>query len=146
MSFELKLLIFDADCCAWRNGFGNKGVGTDHRLPADHRISAQHGSARIDGHIVLDGRVATLAPQALPAPGGQRAQGHALIQLYIFTDDRRFSHDDAGSVIDKEILSDGSTGVDIDTGHTVGVFGHNSGQHGYIKGVKHVGQTVHRDR
>ena len=111
----------------------------------DHGLAAQHGSTGIDGDIVLDGGVAALAPQALTAPGGQRAQGHTLVNLYIVADNGGFTDNDACTVVNEEVLADSCAGVDVDTGDAVRMLGHNSRQHRYIQKIQFVSQTVDSD-
>ena len=85
------------------------------------------------------------APQALPAPGGERAQRHALIDLHMVADDGGLAHHDAGAVVNEEVAADGGAGVDVDAGDAVGVLRHNPGQQGNPKGVEHMGQPVDGD-
>ena len=81
---HLHLLRLGGHSGAGSNGLGNKGVRADHRIPADHRLTTQHGSTSIDGNIILNGGMTALAPQALAAPGGERAQGHALVESCLY--------------------------------------------------------------
>ena len=64
--------------------------------------------------------------QLLTASGGERAQRHALIDLHVVADHGRFTNDDAGAVVDEEILADRGTRMDIDARDAVGVFGHDA--------------------
>ena len=112
--FELQLLAFDADSGAGGNGMGDEHVGTHHALPSDDGAAAQNGRAGIDGDMILDGGMTFLAPETLTATGGKGAQGHALVDLHPVTDDGGFADDDAGAVVDEEILADGGTVIGRD--------------------------------
>ena len=60
-------------------------------------------------------------------------------------DDRGLADDDAGAVVDEEILADGGPGVDIDARLAVGVLGHDSRQQGHPHGIEHMGQAINRN-
>ena len=124
---------------------GDEHVAADDGIVADHGVPAQYGRAGIDGHVVLDGGVAALAVQLLAAPGGQRAQGDALVELHIVADDGGLADDDAGAVVDEEVSADLRPGVDVDAGAAVGVFRHDPGDKGHLQLVEHVGQAVDGD-
>ena len=124
---------------------GDEDVGADDAVPADHRAAAKDRRAGVNGHIVLDSGVALLSPQALSAPGGQRAKRHALIDLHVVADDRGLAHHNAGAVVNKEIPADGGAGVDVDARDAVGVLRHDPGEHGDFQHIQHVRQPVHRD-
>ena len=109
---ELKLLALDADGGAGGDGVGDEHIGADDAVPADDRTAAQNGCTGIDGHIVFNGGMTLFALQALAAPGGQCAQGHALVDLYMVADDGGLTHNDAGAVVNEEILADGGAGME----------------------------------
>ena len=86
-----------------------------------------------------------LSLQGLTAAGGEGAQGNALVDLHMVTDGGGFADDNAGAVVNEEVLSDGCAGVDVDTGDGMGMLRHDSGQHGNAHGVQNMGQTVDGD-
>ena len=142
---ELQFLALDADGGAGRNGMGDEHVGTDDRVPADDCTAAQNGRAGVDGHMVFDGGMTLLATETLTAAGGERAQGNALVDLHVIANSGGLTDDDAGTMVNEEILAHSGAGVDVDTGNGVGMLGHDSGQHGNPHGVQNVGQTVDSD-
>ena len=83
------------------------------------------------------------ASQALAAPGRQRAKGNALINFYIVANNGGFTDNNAGAVVDEEVLTHGGAGVNVNAGDAVGVLCHNPGEHRHIQGVQHVGQPVY---
>ena len=125
-----------------RDGFGDEYISSDDRSFADDRFSAENGCAGIDGNIVFNGRMSFFAGKLLAAAGRKRAEGHALIDLYIVSDDGCFSDDDAGSVVDKEVFADYRAGVDVNSGHAVGVFCHDPWNKGNVLLVKLMGDAV----
>ena len=135
LGLHLQLLAFQAHRGAGGHRLGDKCAGTDNAALADHRFAAQNSGIGIDGHIILNGGVTALAPQTLSAPGGKTAKGHTLVDLHILADHCGLTNNDTCAVVDEEIFANGSAGVNIDTGDTVGMLRHNSGNHGYIKGI-----------
>ena len=121
---------------------GDEHIGADHAVPADHGVAAQDRGAGVDGHIVLDGGMPPLAPEALAAPGGQSAQGHALVDLDPGADHAGLADDDAGAVVDEEMVADGGAGVDIDARFAVGMLAHDPGEHGHLQQIQLMGQPV----
>ena len=124
---------------------GDKGAGAHHAIVTDHRLATQNGCVGIDGHIVFNGGVAALAPQALSAAGGKATQGHTLVDLHIFANDRGLANDDARAVVDEEKFTDGGAGVDVDARYAVGVLGHDAGDQRHTKAVQLVRQAVNGD-
>ena len=53
--------------------------------------------------------------------------------------------DDAGAVVDEEVLADGGAGVDVDAGETVGVLGHDARDEGHLQQVQLMCQAVDHD-
>ena len=132
---ELQLLTLDADGGAGCDGTGDKGVGANDRITTDDGFTAQNGSTGVDGHIVLNGGMTLRSAKTLSAAGGQTAKGHALIDLYVLTDDGGFTDDDTGTMVNKEVAADGCAGMDVNTGDAVGIFGHDAGQQRHIQCV-----------
>ena len=108
-------------------------------------VAAQNGSACVNRYIVLDGGMPLLAPQGLSATGGQSAQRYALVYLYIVADNGGLTDNDAGTVVNEEIPTHRSAGVDIDARNAVGVLCHDPGQHGNLQRIQHMGKAVHSD-
>ena len=113
------------------DGFCNKRIGTNDRIFTVNCISAQNGRTGINGNMILNGGMTPLAPQILPSSGRERTQGHTLVDFDMIANNSRLANYDTRTVIDKEVFSHGSAGVDIDTGDRVGMFGHNARDHGY---------------
>ena len=127
------------------HGAGEEGVAAHHAAPADGGIAAQNGRAGVDGHIVRYGRVALAGLRMVPIPGGQGAQGHALVELYPIADDRGLTHHDARAVVDEEVIANLRAGMDVDARVAVGVLGHHPGQDGDLHFVKLVGYPIYQD-
>lgn len=108
-------------------------------------LAAQDGGAGIDGDPILNGRVALMIAQTLAGTGRQAAQGDALINLDPLADLGGLADDDAGSVVDEEVLADGGAGVDVNAGETVGVLGHDAGNEGHLQQVQLMCQAVDHD-
>ena len=53
--------------------------------------------------------------------------------------------DDAGAVVDAEVFTDGSSGVDVNSGLAMDVFGHDAGDDGHAQLVQTVSQPVGQD-
>ena len=85
------------------------------------------------------------AGEFLAAPGGKCTDGHALVDLNVFTDDGSLADYDTGTVIDKEVFADGCTRMDIDSGCGMRIFGHQTRKYGHIKHVEFMCQAIYRD-
>ena len=112
---------------------GDEGVGADHAVFADDGLPAQNRGTGVDGDIVLDGGVPLMAVQGVAFACRKGAQGDSLVDLHVVSDGRGRAHNDAGSVVDEEVFSDGGAGMDVDTGPRVGVFRHDSRNQGHIQ-------------
>ena len=112
---EIQRLILIGDGGTRRHRLGDKRVCTNDTVMADQRIAAQNGGIGIDGHPVFNGRMSLVSPQTLPATGRKASQGDALIYFYIISNDGCLPDDDAGAMVDKEMIADGSTGMDVNT-------------------------------
>ena len=142
---KLKLLVLDGNCRTGGNGFRNKGAGTNDAARADHCVAAQDRRIGIDRHIVFNGGMPLLPPETLPAPGRKAAQRHALIDFHTLTDHSGLTNDDARAMVNKEVVSDHRARVNIDTGNTVGMLRHDSGNHRNTQHMKLMGQPIHRN-
>ena len=129
---QIQLLALVGDGGARGNGFGDKSVGSHDAIVANNGSTTQNRRIGINGHIVLNGRMPLGSPQALAASGGKAAQGNALIDPHVAADDGCLSDDDAGAVVDEEMVANGGTGVDIDARQAMGIFRHNSGNHRHL--------------
>ena len=85
-----------------------------------------------------------ISPHGVASAGGQSADSNTLIDLYMFSDDGRFTDNNAGSVVHEEILADGGARVNIDAGLGVGIFGHHSGDHGNFHQIQFMSQPAYR--
>ena len=84
--------------------------------------------------------------KALAAAGGKRTEGHALVDLDIFSDFRRLTDYNAGTVVDEEIFANRGARVDIYTGEAVGILGHHTWNQRHTEKEEFVSQAVHKDR
>ena len=141
--FEVQLLALVGNRGARRDGLGDKGVGAYDAVVADGGAAAQNGGVGVNGHIVLNGGVPSCAPQTLAATGRKAAQGDTLVDLHMAAYNGGLADDDAGAVVDEEMIANGSAGMNIDTGDIVGMLRHNSGDHGHMQLIQHMGQPVH---
>lgn len=100
---------YDGHACGYI--FGDDGVGTDGRAVAECD-GAENLCAGADHYLIADGRVAFAAFGALPFA----AEGDAVIDRAIVADDCSFADDDAHTVIDEQVLTDGRAGMNFNTG------------------------------
>ena len=77
------------------------------------------------------------------AGNGERAQGHALVDLYIVADDGRLAYDHARAVVNEQAAAHRRTGMQVDAGNRVGVFAHDARNERDTAQVKLVGYAVH---
>ncbi len=87
--------------------------------------------------------MALFALKALPSPGGKSAQCNALIYFHIVSNLGCFAYYYTGTVIDEKMVADYSSRVDIYAGYAMGIFCHNSGNHGNSQRKKLMGQAIH---
>lgn len=114
--------IFDLQFRILYDYFGKRRYGLSHERAAgnddalsDHCFTAEDGSTGIYGYMIFNCRMTLLAGQLLSAPGGQGAQGNALIEFDIVADLCGLTDNYACTVVDKEVFADGGAGVDIDS-------------------------------
>ena len=141
-----QLLTLDTNPRALGNGACDEGVAADDDVFTDDGIAAEDRRARIDRHVVMNGRVALFAAQVLTAPGRQRAERHALIDLDVVADHSRFTDNDARAVVNEEVLTDRRTRMYVDTGQAVGVLRHNSGNQRHAEQKQLVGDPRSKNR
>ena len=112
-----------------RHAAEDRRPGVDDDVVADVRMALDS----------LDGVAVFVQLKAL------RAERDALIELHMLADGRRLADDDAGAVVDKEVVADRCARVDVDAGELVGVFGHHARQHGDAHFVQPVRHAVNAD-
>ena len=134
--------ILDAHAGVGVNGTRDECVAADNSVFAHDCIAAENGGSGVNGNVVLNRRVAFFAGKSLTASCRECAQRNALINLHVLADDRGFANDDAGAVIDKEVLADGCARVDVDTRFGMGVFGHESRENRNMQKVEFMGDAV----
>ena len=76
---------------------------------------------------------------------GKRSQCHSLIQFYIISDFCSLTYNHTGTMIDKEILSDGRSRVDIDSCTAMSIFRHHARDKWDLFFIKNMCQTIHVD-
>ena len=112
----------------WRHAVSQPNVSTD-RGAAANRDAPEHGGTCLNDHIVLDDWVARgTLEQVAAVVGGEAlgAEGDALVEPDVLTDDASLADHDARAVIDEEARSNARAGVDIDAGRLVSQLGDHS--------------------
>src|SRR5262245_31316863 len=97
----------------WDAG-SDKNITPDGRPSSDNGLPTEYRRPGIDCHIVFDGWMAFLAAQELAETGGQRAQGHALVDLDVVADLGGLADDHTGAVVDEQAMAELCPGVDVD--------------------------------
>ena len=93
-----------ADIAVFRNASGYPDVTADSRTAANGD-AAENGRPRINHDVILDDGMPCIAfdqYSVLICREALGAQGDGLIQPHPLADDRRFTDDDAGAVIDEK--------------------------------------------
>ena len=111
----------------------------------NHGVSTEDCSICINHHVVFDGRVAfRTANQFAVRIGGkaQCAERDPLIDLHMGSDFTSLSDNHTGAVIDKEVLADASSRMDIDTRLFVSPFTHHSWDKGDFQTEQFVSDSV----
>jgi len=94
-------------------------VAADDAVVADVGLAAQNGCASVDHHVAADVGVTLHALHGVAVRIDLEAlctQRHALIELYVFSDDAGLANDNAGAVVNEEIVTDGGAGMDVNAG------------------------------
>ena len=107
--------ILDTDSRIRRNRTCDKRIASDNGVLSYDGLTAQDRSTCVDDNIILDRRMTLLSGKLLSSACRERTDGYTLIDLYIISDYRCLADNYSGSVIDKEISSDSSTRMDIDS-------------------------------
>ena len=81
----------------------------------------------------------------LSASGRESSNSHSLIYLDIVTDNSGLTDHDTCSVVNKEILANGGTRMDVNTGLAVCVLCHHTWDERYSKQMQLMGYTVCSD-
>ena len=76
----------------------------------------------------------------------ERAERDALVQFDMVADLASLADHHARAVIDKKMISDRGTGMNVDAGSLMCPFGHHPRNKGDSKSVQFVGQAIDRDR
>lgn len=126
-NFEFWLLKNDGGVRS--DGRRHPNTGTDDTVVADGGFSAENRSVRIDHHVVFDGGVAFGTTDQFAVAIGcktERTERDALVDLHVIADIACFPDNDTSTMIDEEMLTDSSSGMDIDSRLFVGPFAHHS--------------------
>ncbi len=115
--------------------FDDDGVGTDFCFDADGDVTQDFGT-RTDNGTALDRRV------AFPGNEADTAQSDPLVDDDVVFDNRRFTDDDTGAVVDEDPAADGSTGVDIDIGQKLAEAHQNTCGTFEVASVEGIGDPV----
>ena len=134
--------ILDADAGVGVDGACDEGVSADDCVFTYDGIAAENGGSCVNGDIVQNCRVALFARKSLAASRGKSSQRNALINLHILADDCGFANHNAGTVVDKEVLADGCTRMDVNARFGVGVFCHESRENRNMQKVEFMGNAV----
>ena len=126
-----------------RDGAGEPDVAADDRVPADGD-APEDGGVGVHRHAVFqDGVAGNLARHALRVVGEvPRTQCNPLIQGHMRADDGRLSDDDAGAVVDGEVVADDRTGMDVDAGGGMGILREHAGDDRDAQQMQFMGRTV----
>jgi len=106
----------------------DKGTAANGAAFAQYGLAAENGSTCINGDIVFHRGVTLFVGQSLTAAGGKCTQCDTLIDLDVIADGSGFTDYDTGTVVNEEAFADSRTGVDVNAGLAVGIFGHHAGQ------------------
>ena len=132
-----------------RHRLGQEDSTIDRGALPNMGISSQNRCPRVDGHIVIERRM-TLDPTAKATGLINRktlgTQRDALIDLAIGPDVGRLSDDDSRAVVDEERLSDGGSGMDVDTRSGMGMLVEHPGNQRNPEFVKRMRDAMDRDR
>ena len=126
---------------------GDPYVTTDCRTFADPYPTQQSGIG-IDGYVVFQDRVTGYAADSIPVfVGGQFLSGKAdaLEDTYAVPDDTGFAYYGSCSVVDREIVSDLSSWMDVDTCLGMSHFGDHTGDERDMELIELVCDTVVAD-
>ena len=83
--------------------------------------------------------------QYLAASGRKCAKGDALVQLYIVSNLGGLAYYYASSVVDKEIPANGGSRMDVNTGQTMGIFRHHTGNQGHFQKMQFMSNPVYKN-
>ena len=124
-------------------------TAADDAVASDPGISAEDRSAGINHNPVSDIRMALDPLDQSPVLADGEALGSerdVLVELYPLADGGRLSDYDTGAVVDEEIISDGCTGVDVNSGEAMSILRHDTRQQRDALPIEDVRQPVSADR
>ena len=143
-----QLRIRNENFCAWWYRPRQPNVSADDRTFSDDRVSAQDGGSGVNHDIIFNGRVALEATDqssCIIFRKTKRSQRDTLIEFDILANHGGFSNDDSRSVIDKKVMSNLSTRMDIDSGLRVGNFRDHARQERDPLLLQFVGHPINHD-
>lgn len=136
-----------ADGAAGRNRAGQEDAAADGRGLADGDIAEDSGVGVNDDFILQRGVAFVLAVDLalVIVRKAQGAERHTLVELAAFADNGGFTDNNTGAVVDEEAGADGRSGMNVDAGAAVGVFGHDARHERDLKVPKDVGHAMGGD-
>lgn len=130
------------------NAFHDENVGPNGAALANDRVPTEDGGIGINGNEVLYARMAfhsfhRIAVSILgEALGSQR---DAMIQFHMLSNDGGFTNDDAGAVVDKEMIPNRRAWMDIDACSPMRPLGHHAWNEWHPCKVKFMGHALYGD-
>ena len=104
---------------------------------------AKHLGARADDHIVTDCWMAFDRPLRARINSWQdAAKRHPLIQRYIAADDRRFTNNNTGPMINKKTTANGCARMNFNIGNHAGKLHDKAGDEFKPRTPQRIGQTI----
>ena len=123
-------------------------IAANHRIVANACCAAQNRGVGIDHNPILDGRMPLGASHKVAIAVSlkrNRAERHALIKLHVAADLTGFADDNTGAVIDKKVIADRGTWMDIDARSRVRPFCHHARNERHLKLVQEMRQPMNCD-
>lgn len=131
--FDDELRWVEKDLGARRYRFGQPDIATDHGVRTDDRVAAKNSGTSIDRDVIFQsGMTFALAVKVagvIPLKR-QGAQGDTLVDFYLVADMAGLADNYTGAMVNKKGVAYFRARMDIDTGHGVGVFRHDTRQDG----------------
>ena len=132
---------------AGRHVFGHPDVAAYHGSAA-HGDASQDGGVAVHNHVVFQNGVARYAFDGFPVGIKWKAlgaEGDALVQFHVVTDDACLADDHARAVVYGEVAAYLGAGMDVNARFAVCHFGDDAGNEGYAQPQQFVGDAVVAD-
>ena len=123
----------------------DENTAADDRAVADEGVSTQDAGIGVDGDVVAQGGVALDAGKLLALARGGGAQGDTLVDLGMAANDRGLADDNAGAVVDEEVLPYLRAGADVDARDAVSVLAQQARDQRHLQLLQLVCHAVGED-